>query len=302
MNPNVLMLRFSLIAFVCAAVGVFVYAVAATPSRLPNYLGIRGLKRVRALQEDGIWTQIEPLVRWFAMRIDPLLSNSLLTKIDRLLTGAGDCWGLLPEEVVALCAISGAFGMAAGSIYGIVLGAGVLYVFLGAFVGFAFPYFQISSIEGTRRRKITQGLPWAVDLLALGLSAGLDFPGALRQVVDKSSNPDDPLIEEFNLILQELQVGKTRKQALLQFAERMPTEAVREFVGAIVQAEERGNPLGDVLRVQAETSRLRRGVRAEELASKASVKLLLPMGLLLVAVMILIVAPLVMDVQGSLPN
>jgi tight adherence protein C len=158
----------------------------------------------------------------------------------------------------------------------------------------------INSIVADRRLAITSNLPWAIDLLALGLSAGLDFTGSLRQLVDKSSNPDDPLVEELNLILQELSIGKTRKQALLQFAERNPGPLVKEFVGAVVQAEERGNPLGEVLRIQAETSRSRRSFRAEELAAKASVKLVIPMTLLLVAVLIMIVAPLALDISTTL--
>ena len=88
-------------------------------------------------------------------------------------------------------------------------------------------------------------LPYAIDLLALGMGAGLDFPGAVRQVVEKSGAPDDPLVEEFTLILQGLNLGRTRRQALEDFAERVPSDAVKEFVGAVVQAELRGNPVAE---------------------------------------------------------
>ena len=71
------------------------------------------------------------------------------------------------------------------------------------------------------------------------MSAGKDFPGAVRQVVEKSSDPDDALVEEFSRMLQELGIGRTRKQALLGFAERAPIETVQEFVNSVVQAEEK---------------------------------------------------------------
>ena len=91
----------------------------------------------------------------------------------------------------------------------------------------------------------------------------------------------------------------SRKQALEQLATRVPCESVREFVGAVCQAEERGNPLGQVLEIQAEASRQRRSTRAEEAASTASVKMLAPMLLIFAAILLLIVAPMVMNIQNS---
>jgi tight adherence protein C len=131
------------------------------------------------------------------------------------------------------------------------------------------------------------------------MSAGLDFPGSVRQLVEKSGSPDDPLVEEFTLMLQSLQLGRTRRQALEEFAARAPTYAVIEFVGAVVQAELRGNPLVDVLRIQAEVSRRKRTVRAEESAAKAGVALAGPLILVFLTILILIVAPIVMKLQSS---
>ena len=116
----------------------------------------------------------------------------------------------------------------------------------------------------------------------------------MRQVVEKSSDPNDPLIEEFLLILQELKLGRTRSQALREFARRSPTEAVEEFVAAVVQAEARGNPVADVLQIQAEASRVRRTVRAEEQAANAGVKMIFPMMLLFICTMILVMVPTMM--------
>ena len=129
------------------------------------------------------------------------------------------------------------------------------------------------------------------------MGAGLDFPGAVRQVVEKSGAPDDALVEEFTLILQGLQLGRTRKQALEDFADRVPSDPVKEFVGAVVQAELRGNPVANVLRIQAEVSRNRRSVRAEEAAAKAGVAMVAPLMMVFVCILILIVAPMIMKLQ-----
>ena len=131
------------------------------------------------------------------------------------------------------------------------------------------------------------------------MGAGLDFPGSVRQVVEKSGNPEEPVVEEFTLILQSLQLGQTRQQALEAFAERVPGDSVVEFVGAVVQAELRGNPVAEVLRIQAEVARRKRTVRAEESAAKAGVAMMGPLVLLFLAILLLIVSPMVMRLQSQ---
>src|SRR5436305_13512580 len=110
-----------------------------------------------------------------------------------------------------------------------------------AIVGAALPYMQGTGAAQERLKNVGRGLPYVIDLMALAMGAGLDFPGAVRQVIEKSSNPEDPLVEEFTLILQTLNLGRTRKEALAEFARRAPNETVKEFTGSLIQAEERGN-------------------------------------------------------------
>jgi tight adherence protein C len=157
----------------------------------------------------------------------------------------------------------------------------------------------MTSESARRLKQINRGLPFAVDLMALAMSAGLDFPGAIRQVVEKSSDPEDALIEELTRILQELQLGRTRRQALLEFGARAPTNQVTEFVNAVIQAEERGNPVADVLQIQAGVSRQRRSVMAEETAAKAGVQMVGPLFLLFGCIMLLVVAPIVIKLANA---
>jgi tight adherence protein C len=111
-------------------------------------------------------------------------------------------------------------------------------------------------------------------------------------VVEKSSRRGDPLREELTVILLDLQQGKTRREVLQLFARRAPAHEVREFVASLIQAEEEGTPLGTVLEIQASVSRQHRSARAEELASRAGVQMVIPMGLAFLTILILIAGPL----------
>ena len=299
MSAALLLLKAGLSCSAFTTLYLLTYAVTSAPSTSANYLGTRGLQRSRAERDNPLFRQFEPTLRWLGTHLKPLSSEALRRRIDRQIMLAGDFLGLLPEECVALTLLTLLAGSSAGAIYGTLLSRGPLYVIIGGMVGLMLPYLQLTGLEQERRKRVQNGLPAVIDLLSLGLSAGLDFPGALKQVVDTASSSGDALVGELNLILKELQVGKTRKQALEQLAERVPCEAVREFVGAVCQAEERGNPLGQVLEIQAEASRQRRSTRAEEAASKAGVKMLAPMLLIFTAILLLIVTPMVLQIQNS---
>jgi len=195
-------------------------------------------------------------------------------------------------------------GAAGGALMGVAFGAVIgnpeLMIMMLTPFGAAVPH-SIVSGEGTQRMlQVRRGLPGAIDLMALSMSAGLDFPGAVRQVVEKASSPDVPTIEEFRHMLSGLQLGRTRKQTLLDFANRVPIASAREFVAAVVQAEERGNPLAEVLRMQAEMLRRDRTANAEEAAAKAGVAMAGPILLLVVAIMILLIGPMILKLKEEI--
>jgi tight adherence protein C len=287
--------RIFFIAAVSIAIFAFTYAFASAPSRVASRLGMRGLKRRRAIEDSGGWAQLEPVVRWLGVRVGGLISDETYQRLDDQIALAGDYLGLTPPEYVSLSIVSAVLCTLSAGLAAVALGNNVpLFMLIGAGLGAAIPYLQISG-EGQRRMKeINRGLPYIIDLMALGMSAGLDFPGAVRQVVEKSSNPEDPLIEEMTRVLQELSLGRTRKQTLLDFAKRTPSAAVTEFVSALVQAEDRGNPVAEVLQIQAGVSRMRRTVNAEEAAAKAGVKMVGPLFLLFACIMLLVMGPMIL--------
>jgi tight adherence protein C len=298
MNIQLPLLRWLVVLALCAGMGAVVYVVLSAPSRPLEALGVRGLKRQRALQDD-VWRNIEPAVRWLGHRLSGALSERQTAALDRQLVLAGDYLGLTAPEYVALNVLSLVVSLVLTLVVGRGLKMGPLLMLASTLIGAAIPFLLVSGETVKRQKWISRRLPGAIDLIALAMSAGLDFPGAARQVVEKSSNSDDPLVEELGWILHKLSLGRTRRQALEEFANRVPIEVVLEFVGAVSQAEERGHPVAEVLQVQATQSRRRRSVKAEESAAKAGVALALPLLLVFISILILILGPIVLQLGHS---
>lgn len=292
---------YALIAAAMIGSGIFlgVFTLASSKPQDSPRFGQRGLRRSRALEEGGAFSAFEPLVRLVASWIAYFPLTEQRRQIDELLKHAGDWLGLTANEFFAM-SILGFFGMGATGLVmmSFLQGPPILSVVFGA-IGAAMPYFQLTGERDRRFKEVNRGLPPAIDLASLCMGAGLDFPGSIKQIVDKTPNKQDSLVEEFDRVLQELDLGRTRRQALENFADRAPTEAVRDFVGAVVQAEEKGNPLGEVLRIQANMLRMRRSVMAEEAAAKAAVMLIGPLMLIFGAIMLCLMGPFVISTAQS---
>jgi tight adherence protein C len=293
-------LRIAVLATGALSVMMLVYTLASAPTRIASRLGLRGLKRQRVLAKSEAWAGLEPIVRWLGVRLSGIPSDTQRMELDRLVGLAGDFMGLTADEFIGLSLISAIGGAGVGVIAAYVTDLGPFVSVALTALGGALPYLQISGTATERLKSIGRGLPYVIDLMALSMGAGLDFPGAVRQVVEKSSNPDDPIVEEFTLVLQTLNLGQTRKQALLEFARRAPVDSVTEFVNALIQAEERGNPVAEVLTIQANVSRTRRSVRAEEAAAKAGVQMVGPLMLVFFSIMLLLLGPALMTITGGL--
>ncbi len=296
---NLAVVRYMLSGTLAVALFFAVYALASAPSRVASRLGMRGLKRRQALETKSGWAIVEPIVRWLGVRVSGIMGDKTYARLDSQIALAGDFLGITAEEYVALSILS-CLGMGAfGGLFGVIAEANTigLYAAVGVTLGLVLPYLQITDAGQRRLQGINEALPYVIDLMALAMSAGLDFPGAIRQVVEKSTDQDDPMIVELKRILRELQIGRTRRQALTDFAQRAPTTAVTEFVGALIQAEEQGNPVADVLLIQAGVARMRRSVRAEEAAAKAAVKMVGPLFLLFACIMLLVLGPMILKLM-----
>jgi tight adherence protein C len=262
-------------------------------------LGLRGLKRQKAMRKKGNFYRVEPAVRKIGGWTSALELGGLRRKTDQLLLSAGDYLGLSADELFAMVILGACGGALAGAAAVILVGVDPVLIPVFALGAAYLMVADVRSAADVRRRDVSRALPSAIDLIALCMSAGLDFAGALVQIVKNAPLEDDPLIEELGLILYHLQLGHSRSRALQVFGARVPTESVSDFVFAVIQAEAKGNPLAETLRTQATVLRTRRSVRAEELAAKAANKMLIPMTLLVASALFLILGPMLVKMLGS---
>jgi tight adherence protein C len=284
------------LALIAAAVVTLVYTFGAQTPAVSPTLGHRGLKRKRALERTPLLKAVDPAVRMMAAWFSNLPTHTAREHVEKQLAYAGHWLGIRADELFALMTLSGIgftiLGVFAADLIGFSAG---LAVFFGA-LGVMLPYTRLTGEVTDRFRSINRQLPGSIDIAALCMGAGLDFPGALKQVVDKSPEQEAPIIEELRRILQEIDLGHTRRQALESFADRVPTDAVRDFVGAVVQAEQKGNPLSEVLSIQARMLRMRRSMLAEENAARAGVMMMAPLVLIFCAIILLLMGPFI--IQG----
>lgn len=289
--------RALLVALVVLTVGAAVYWISMRPTRPTSRFGMRGLKRRQALLRPT-WATVEPFIRWMGVRVSKLLDSRTRSQLDTQLTYAGDFLGMTPEDYFACIVLSGATGMGAGFLAAHLVPSvpGWALVVLGTAIGAVVPYAIVDGAMASRLSAISRGLPYAIDMMALSMSAGLDFPGSVQQVVEKSQT-NAALREELAYMLQQLSLGSTRAQVLREFSSRAPLESVREFVQALIQAEERGNPVSAVLEVQAATSRARRSNQAEKAAASMRGRMVIPAMMLMAVAMMLIAAPSSMMIQ-----
>ncbi len=174
----------------------------------------------------------------------------------------------------------------------------ILTAGFGAVAGFILPDLLLYNVGIKRQTLIQRDLPDAMDMLTICVESGLGFDAALARV---ARNSEGPAAAEFSRALQEIQIGKSRSQALRSLAERTTVPELRAFTSAVVQAGELGIPIADVLREQAKEMRMRRRQRAEEKAQQVPVKILFPLiGCLFPALFIIVIGPGAISIMHSL--
>ena len=226
-------------------------------------------------------------LRAVAARLSP---RDVLLRIQHRLDIAGNPGRWTAERILAFKGL----GLVCLAVLGLLVGMRsavmvVLLPVLGAAAGFFLPDILVYNTGLKRQEKIQRGLPDALDLMTVCVEAGLGFDASMAQV---ARNTSGPLAAEFARVLQEMQFGKSRVQALRAMTERTTVIELRTFVSALIQASELGIPVATVLREQANELRTRRRQRGEERAQKVTVKILFPLIFCLFpALMIVVIGP-----------
>jgi tight adherence protein C len=288
-------LPFVSLGLLVLAFSIVAYQFADGPAARRPELGPRGAVRKQVLLAGGFFASVEPAIRFLAARISRLPLGRARAGIAERIAVSGDWLGLTADEFVAMCVLGGVAGCAMSLLFVWVSGMSLLFVVGGTFLGTMLPFIEVDAARQRRYQQVNRGLPAAIDLATMCVGAGLDFPSSLRQVVQNTVKRDDGLRRELERILQELALGRTRRSAMEGFIERVPIEAVKDFAGSIILAEEKGTPLIDVLRIQANTLRMRRSVLAEELAARAGVKMILALMMMFGCVFLLLLGPFIVN-------
>ncbi len=285
--------------FLLAGLSIFLLVDAILSPTCPDFeiRGRRAGNRRRAMAGSPLFVLIQPLLRFFTGYAVLFKAPKMRSKLDLWLRQADELGGLVPSEVMGLCLMAATF--LGGFVYWQILPLLALPAFL---VGLMLPYDTVKGAARTRIQTIGRGIPTMADLIVLSMEAGMDFIGSVRLLVTKSAIADGkmPVRDEFLMFLHQLQLGRTRKTALELLRKRVPTDAVRSFTISVIQAEEKGMPLRDVLRIQAEVLRHKRVQDAEAYIQTANLQLLAPILLVIIALMSIIIVPMVMVVGDSL--
>jgi len=159
---------------------------------------------------------------------------------------------------------------------------------------YIYPGAWLKSSINRRHREIMKALPNILDLLSLSVEAGKDFLNSLRDVLARRKS--DALGEELSRTFKEIQLGKKRVTALRDLVNRVRQPDLTTVMNAIIQADELGVSIGNLLRIQSELLRNKRFTRAEKLAAEAPVKMLFPMALFIFpAVLLILMAPIILQ-------
>jgi tight adherence protein C len=233
-----------------------------------------------------------------AARLSPAGARSSL---QRRLDVAGNPPGWTLDRVMAVKAVGLVAVGALGAVLGLPhLGLVVVTGAAGAAAGFFLPDILLHNSGEKRQQRLAVSLPEALDLLTICVEAGLGFDAALAQV---ARNLNGPLAAEFARVLQEMQIGQSRAEAMRALAERTNVPEVRAFVSALTQSAELGIPVASVLREQAKEMRIRRRQRAEAQAQKIPVKITFPLiGCLLPALFVAILGGAIIDIMNALSH
>ena len=274
-------------------------------SRLDRY-GTRTPRSIQELELEAPFTErvIQPLIQNIANVLMRLAPQRMMESQRKMLEMAGNPNNWTPADFLGVRGFAAIVSAAVPAVLMFLARASFLRVvsfsLLFGVLGFMLPVLWLRRRIQDRQKSIIRTLPDALDLLTISVEAGLGFDAALAKVAEKW---DIPLSHEFGRVIAEVRLGKSRRQALQDMADRVGVDDLRSFVAAVNQAEQLGVSIGKILRVQSEDMRIKRRQRAEEEAHKAPIKMLFPMAFLLFpAIFIILLGPAVPRIMEAFGN
>jgi tight adherence protein C len=219
---------------------------------------------------------LRPLLTNLSRRANRILPSSISERLEGAITQAGlrikpgqfilmvaVLGGVFPLLMLVLLASSGTSPKSLLMLYGVMVGMGIYG-----------PRIWLMGRIKRRQKEVWRALPDAFDLITASVEAGLGIDAAFTRVLEKVKGP---FAVELGRAMREITMGRSRREAFVDMAERTGVAELRSLVNSIVQAESMGISIGGVIRVQTGVIRVKRKQRAEEQAFKAPIKMVFPL-------------------------
>ncbi|MDO8685210.1 MAG: type II secretion system F family protein [Clostridiales bacterium] len=279
MLPVILILSFiSILMGAYLTLGNYFFKKDVVTIRLANIGKKANVNESGELSEPLVNRFVKPMLDSITKSIMKAAPSELLSSFEKKIKIAGKPFGFGLREwinfVVASAVLLPLFTFAAGYYMELEIRKIIFVSLIEISLILILPQLLLRTKAKKRQKSIIKSMPDALDLLMVSVEAGLAFDGALQKVAEKMHGP---LAAEFENVLQEIKVGKQKKDALKDMADRVAVQDLTTFIGSVVQADQFGVSIVNVLRIQAEQMRQRRKQRAQEKAMKAPIKMLIPM-------------------------
>ncbi len=250
---------------------------------------------------DAAFSQrvIQPLIRGISRRANGILPSTMEERLERGLTQAG--MKVKPGQFLVMVGIAAGVLPTLATLY-VAAGGGDVKMIFGTFgvmtaLGIYAPRIIVLGRIKRRQKEIWRSLPDAFDLITASVEAGLGIDAAFTRVIEKVTGP---FAEELTRTMREIQMGRARRDAFLDMADRTGVDELRQLINAVVQAEAMGISIGGVIRVQTGVIRTKRRQKAEEQAFKAPIKMVFPLVFFIFpAIMIVIGGPAVLQLKDA---
>lgn len=274
-----------------------------TKSRIESHIQMRAPEKEKTEKEKKeIKSILGDGLKNLKLKLRKYYNNSLPTqqedKVQMKLLQAGSPFRMTIADYyilnnimrVAIPLLLGAFAL--------LLNLNVIQVILSILIGFILSFkaidFYLGKKAKERQKKALRELPDFLDILTISVEAGLGFDLALSKTIEKRNGI---LPTEFNTCLEEMRLGKMRKEALMGVKERLNFDEMSSFVNSIIQSEKMGTGIVNTLRLKSEEERDKRKQRAEEQAMKTTIKILIPLVLLIFpSIFIVILGPAILQI------
>lgn len=241
---------------------------------------------------------LKPLLRTGARFVCFLPLAGFRNRYRRLLDSAGLQVELSADEFLSLKFLGLLSGLGLGLLIHLTVVESWLLVVGPAFLAFIYPDIHLSARTRKYRQACLRALPGFLDLLALGVEAGLGFDSAVRKLTELLE--PGPLVWTFQSFLRSMNVGKTRAEALREAARKLDLPEFTAFTNAVIQATELGASISSVLKNEAQDILFRRFERAERAALELPVKIIFPLfAFIFPATFLMILGPLYFQFQSS---